>query len=350
MKRVEGPVDLRSDTVTQPTERMRQAMARAEVGDDVLGEDPTVAELEAVAARMLGHEAGLFCASGTMANLVATLTHCQRGDAVFVDSEAHVVHYEAGGASTLAGAVLWPVASRDGHLGPDELEAVVWPEDPHRPRPRLVWLENTHNRRGGIAYPPERTAETAQAARRLGLRVHVDGARLFNAAVALGVAAADLGARADSVMVSLSKGLSAPVGSVLCGSRAFVEEARRWRKAVGGGMRQVGVLAAAGLVALQEMVDRLAEDHRRARALAEGLAELPGVSVDPRRVQTNIVLVEVDGAQAVVEALRPKGVLALALGPRTIRLVIHRHVDDRGVQRAVVAFAAVVRSPGSRAG
>jgi threonine aldolase len=343
---VEGPVDLRSDTVTQPTARMREAMARAEVGDDVLGEDPTVAELEALAARMLGHEAGLFCASGTMANLVATLTHCQRGDAVFVDSEAHVVHYEAGGASTLAGTVLWPVASRDGHLAPDELEGTVWPEDPHRPRPRLVWLENTHNRRGGVAYRPERTARIAQAARRLGLRVHLDGARLFNAAVALGVAAADLAASADSVMVSLSKGLSAPVGSVLCGSRGFVEGARRWRKAVGGGMRQVGVLAAAGLVALQEMVDRLAEDHRRARALAEGLAELPGVSVDPRRVHTNIVLVEVDQAQAVVDALRRWGVLALALGPRTIRLVTHRHVDDHGVRRAVSAFSAVVGSLG----
>ncbi len=343
---VEGPVDLRSDTVTQPTERMREAMARAEVGDDVFGEDPTVAELEALAARMLGQEAGLFCASGTMANLVATLTHCRRGDAVFVDGEAHVVHYEAGGASSLAGAVLWPVPSRDGHLTPEELEAAVWPEDPHRPRPRLVWLENTHNRRGGLAYPPERTLQTAQAARRLGLRVHLDGARLFNASVALGVAAADLAAGVDSVMVSLSKGLSAPVGSVLCGSREFVEEARRWRKAVGGGMRQVGVLAAAGLVALREMVDRLAEDHRRARALAEALAELPGVSVDPDQVHTNIVLVRVDGAQAVVNALRQRGVLALALGPHTIRLVTHRHVDDRGVERAVAAFSAAVGSPG----
>ncbi len=337
-----GTVDLRSDTVTQPTDRMREAMATARVGDDVFREDPTVAELEGFAARMVGHPAGLFCASGTMANLVAVLTHCRRGDAVLADAEAHVLHYEAGGMSVLAGAFPQPLRTRDGHPTLEELEAAVGPPDVHRPPARLVWLENTHNRAGGVAYRPDRTAAVARWAHARGLRVHLDGARLFNAAVALGVAAADLAAPADSVMVSLSKGLSAPAGSVLCGSEAFVEEARRWRKALGGGMRQVGVLAAAGLVALREMVDRLREDHRRARVLAEGLAEIPGVEVDPDRVQTNIVLARVADAPGVVERLRAHGVLALALDARTIRFVTHRHVDDGGVERAVRAMRAAV--------
>ncbi|MCS7235656.1 MAG: low-specificity L-threonine aldolase [Armatimonadota bacterium] len=337
-------VDLRSDTVTQPTERMREAMAAARVGDDVFREDPTVAELEQLAARMVGHRAGLFCSSGTMANLVAVLAHCQRGDAVFADTDAHVLHYEAGGLAVLAGTFPQPIRTADGNPTPEELEAAVPPPDVHRPHPRLVWLENTHNRAGGVAYPPERTAAVAWWAHARGLRVHLDGARLFNAAVALGVPAADLASPADSVMVSLSKGLSAPVGSVLCGSEEFIEHARRWRKVVGGGMRQVGVLAAAGLVALREMVDRLAEDHRRARALAEGLAQVPGVAVDTHRVHTNIVLARVADAAAVVEHLRAHGVLALALDPHTIRFVTHRHVDDEGVERAVRAMREAVVS------
>ncbi len=336
-------VDLRSDTVTQPTPEMREAMATARVGDDVFREDPTVQELEALAARMVGQGAGLFCASGTMANLVAVLTHCQRGDALLVDAEAHVVHYEAGGMSSLAGVFPQTVRSRDGHPTPEELEPHRSPPDVHRPRLRLVWLENTHNRAGGVAYPPERIAATAFWAHQQGLRVHLDGARLFNAAVALGVPAAQLASAVDSVMVSLSKGLSAPAGSVLCGSREFVEEARRWRKALGGGMRQVGVLAAAGLVALREMVDRLAEDHRRARALAAGLAELPGVEVDLARVHTNIVLARVADAPALVRRLQGAGVLALPLDARTVRFVTHRHIEDADVERAVQAVRAALR-------
>lgn len=339
---MDGWVDLRSDTVTQPTERMREAMARARVGDDVFREDPTVAELETLAARMVGQEAGVFCASGTMANLVAVLTHCGRGDAVLVDAQAHVLHYEAGGMSSLAGVVPQPVHTRDGHPTPEELEAVFGPPDVHRPRPRLVWLENTHNRMGGLAYGPERVEATVRWAHTRGLRVHLDGARLFNAAVSLGVSAAHLGRAADSVMVSLTKGLSAPVGSVLCGAGAFAEGARRWRKAVGGGMRQVGVVAAAGLVALEEMVDRLAEDHRRARRLAEQLAQLPRVEVQLERVQTNIVLARVHDAPAVVERLRVHRVLALALDPYTIRFVTHRHIQDADVEHAVRAVRMAV--------
>jgi threonine aldolase len=338
-----GPwVDLRSDTVTQPTDRMREAMAQARVGDDVFREDPTVAELEAAVARSVGQAAGLFCASGTMANLVAVLTHCRRGDAVLVDAEAHVLHYEAGGMNSLAGVVPHPLKTADGHPTPEELEASFLPEDVHRPRPRLVWLENTHNRAGGVAYAPDRVVATVRWAHTRGLRVHLDGARLFNAAVALGVPAAELASAADSVMVSLSKGLSAPVGSVLCGSEEFVEEARRWRKATGGGMRQVGVLAAAGLVALGEMVDRLREDHRRARWLAEELARIPGVEVDLGRVHTNIVLARVQDAPAVVERLKARGVLALAFDRHTLRFVTHRHVGDAEVERAVQAVRAAV--------
>lgn len=278
----------------------------------------------------------------TMANLVAVFTHCGRGDAVLVDAQAHVLHYEAGGMSSLAGAVPQPLCSRDGHPTPEELEAAWRPPDVHRPRPRLVWLENTHNRMGGLAYGPQRVEATVRWAHTRGLRVHLDGARLFNAAVALGVSAAQLARAADSVMVSLTKGLSAPLGSVLCGSEAFVEEARRWRKAVGGGMRQVGVVAAAGLVALEEMVDRLAEDHRRARRLGEQLAQLPGVEVQLERVQTNIVLARVHDAPAVVERLRAHRVLALALDSHTIRFVTHRHIQDADVEHAVRAVQVAV--------
>ncbi|MER3456198.1 MAG: low specificity L-threonine aldolase [candidate division GAL15 bacterium] len=335
-------VDLRSDTVTHPTERMRETMAGARVGDDVFREDPTVAELEATTAHLLGKSAGLFCASGTMANLVAVLTHCDRGDAVLADAEAHLLHYESGGLSALAGVFPYPIRTQDGHPTPEELEGAVVPADVHHPRVRLVWLENTHNRAGGVAYGPERTAAVVRWAHARGLWVHLDGARLWNAAVALGTSAAELASGVDSVMVSLSKGLSAPAGSVLCGSEEFVERARRWRKAVGGGMRQVGVLAAAGLVALREMMHRLAEDHRRARALAEGLARIPGVEVDLARVHTNIVLARVANAPAVMERLRASGVLALALDARTLRFVTHRHVNDEDVEHAVRALRAAV--------
>ncbi|MDR7415419.1 MAG: GntG family PLP-dependent aldolase [Armatimonadota bacterium] len=335
-------VDLRSDTVTQPTERMREAMAQAQVGDDVYGEDPTVRALEELAAERMGKEAALFCTSGTMANLVAVLTHTQRGDEVLCEATAHVYEHERQGLSALAGAALRPIRGERGWISPEALQAALHPAGSHSPPPRLVCLENTHNRAGGVVLSPDRIAATTAAAHRAGLAVHLDGARIFNAAVALGVPARALAEPVDSVMFSLSKGLSAPVGSVLCGDKSFIERARRWRQVVGGGMRQAGVLAAAGIVALQEMVDRLAEDHRRAKALARGLSRLPGVEVDPDQVDTNIVLVRVEGdARALVARLAAQGVLCFALSPHEIRLVTHRHISDEDVAWAVEAFRRV---------
>lgn len=335
-------VDLRSDTVTQPTEAMREAMARAEVGDDVYGEDPTVARLEALAASMLGVEAALFCPSGTMANLVAVLAQTAPGDLVVVGRLAHLYINESGWIGAVAGVVPWPVDGPDGAPTLAELEAL--PRGPFAPPPVLLCLENTHNFLGGTVLPPARMDEVTAAAHARGWRVHLDGARLFNAAVALGVPAARLARGADSVMVSLSKGLSAPVGSLLGGSAALVARARQVRKRLGGGMRQVGVLAAAGIVALETMVARLAEDHATARALARGLRDIPGLDVDLERVQTNMVMVEAPDAPQLVQRLAARGVLVHALGPRRLRLVTHRHVTMDDVGMAVDAFRAVMRA------
>ncbi|MGH2628360.1 MAG: low-specificity L-threonine aldolase, partial [Anaerolineales bacterium] len=266
-------IDLRSDTVTVPTPEMRQAMARAEVGDDVFGEDPTVRRLEQMAAQRMGKQAALFVASGTMGNLVAVLSHCDRGDEIILGDRCHTFLSEAGGVAALGGVHPRPIATTpDGTLPLDEIEAALRGDDPHYPTSRLVCLENTHNLCGGVPIPAGYAASVGEWARRRGLFLHIDGARIFNAAVAQGVPAADLVAAADSVTFCLSKGLCAPVGSVLCGTTDFIASARRTRKQLGGGMRQAGVLAAAGIVALDTMVDRLADDHRRARELAGRLA------------------------------------------------------------------------------
>lgn len=346
----DGPVDLRSDTVTRPTPAMREAMARAEVGDDVFGEDPTVAALEARVAERLGHEAGLFVPSGTMANQIAILAHTRPGDEVVVGAGAHSATYESGGAAALAG-VQCVTAGTSGHFDVAELEAVIHEPEPfgHVAPTTLVMVENTHNRAGGVVLPVERMVEIAGVCRARGLALHLDGARLFNAAVATGRPAADWGRRADSVSICLSKGLGAPVGSVLCGSRAFVRRAHRFRKMLGGGMRQAGILAAAGLYALDHHVTRLAEDHRRARRLAEGLAALPGVRLDPARVQTNIVVFGLEPTApdpAALCAAVAADVRALPFGPRQVRLVTHLDVDDAGVERALAAFARALAPAG----
>ncbi|MEJ5357982.1 MAG: low-specificity L-threonine aldolase [Desulfobacterales bacterium] len=329
-------IELRSDTMTRPTPAMRRAMAEAEVGDDVFGEDPTVNRLEEKAAALLGKEAALFVTSGTQANLVAILAHCGRGEEMILGDRAHSFFFEQGGSAAVASVHPRTVKNRpDGTMDPAELEAAIRPENIHFPRTALICLENTHNLCNGAPLALPYLETVAALARRHGVRLHVDGARLFNAAVALGATAAALAAPADSVCFCLSKGLAAPAGSLLCGGRDFIARARRARKLLGGGMRQAGVLAAAGLVALEEMVGRLAEDHENARRLAMGLAAIGGIAIDPQAVRTNIVYFEVVkpglSAEALVAALRREGVRLLAVGPQTLRAVTHYEVSARDI-------------------
>jgi threonine aldolase len=338
-------IDLRSDTVTQPTEEMRAAMARAPVGDDVFGEDPTVNELEALAAEKVGKAAAVFVPSGTMGNLLAVMAQTRRGDAVILEEGCHTYRNEAGGIATLAGVIPNPLRGVNGFITPDQLRAAVPPPNIHVAPPRLLLLENTHNRAGGIPFSPQEMDATCLVARQLGLAVHLDGARIFNAAVAFGVPATELTRHVDTVMFCVSKGLSAPVGSLLAGPREVIDQARRYRKMVGGGMRQAGVIAAAGIVALRTMVDRLAEDHANARRLAQGLSEIAGLSVDVERVRTNMVLVEVHPPLAAAEfcgRLKREGVLALPVEAQTVRMVTHRHITFAMVERAVAAASRAV--------
>lgn len=340
-------VDLRSDTVTLPTPAMREAMYHAELGDDVFGEDPTVNRLEAMAAERMGKEAAMFVASGTMGNLTALLTHCQRGHEAIMGNKAHTFLFEAGGSAVLGGIHPRTLPNQpDGTLRLADIEAAIRPENPHHPRTRLVCLENTHNRCGGAVLTPEYTRQVSDLAHRHGLVVHLDGARVFNAAVALGIDVRELTRPADSVQFCLSKGLSAPVGSLLCGTREFIAEARRWRKAIGGGMRQAGVLAAAGIEALDNMVVRLADDHANARRLAEGLSEVDGFAVDLDLVQTNIVIwglaTELVTPEEVVERLKTEGVKILAIGGRQFRAVTHYGIETEAIDRAVTVSRQVM--------
>ena len=286
-------IDLRSDTITMPTPEMRQAMANAELGDDVLGEDPTVNRLEAQMAERLGKKAGLFVPSGTMGNLTSLLAHCGRGDEVILGDLSHTFLYEAGGMAALGGIHPFTVPNQsDGTLRLTDIESAIRSDNPHFPTSRLICLENTHNRCGGVPLTPEYTRQVGDLARRYSLKLHLDGARIFNAAIALDVPAAELAAPADSIMICLSKALCAPVGSVLCGDEDFIQRARRVRKQLGGGMRQAGVIAAAGIVALENLVDRLAEDHKRARILAERLRDVPGLILELEKPPTNMVYVQ----------------------------------------------------------
>lgn len=340
----ERVIDLRSDTVTLPTAEMRQAMAEAELGDDVFGEDPTVNRLERVAAERMGKEAALFVASGTMANLVSLLAWCGRGDEAIVGSEAHILHYEVAGAAGLGGIQLRAVRNDErGMMDPAEIEATIRGENIHFPRTALVCVENTHNRCGGAALSPEDTASVADVAHRHGVPVHLDGARVFNAAVALGVPVTELTRDVDSVSFCLSKGLSAPVGSLVCGSADFVARARKMRKMVGGGMRQAGVIAAAGIVALETMVERLAEDHENARLLARGLASIPGIVIDPAKVQTNIVIFAVTSMNPAdfARRLRDRGVLTTAIGYGRLRMNTHYGITRVDIEEALERVRAV---------
>lgn len=330
-------IDLRSDTITQPTPAMRAAMADAEVGDDVFGDDPTVKRLEVHVAEMLGKEAALFAPSGTMANQLAVRAHTESGDEILIDANAHIYYYEVGGPAALSGVSCRCLNGVRGIFTAADVEAALRPPDQHFPPTKLVCLENTHNRGGGTIWPLERIREVADIARRQGLAMHLDGARLWNASVATGIAERDYAEHFDSVSVCFSKGLGAPIGSALCGSRDFIQRARRFRKMFGGGMRQVGILAAGALYALEHQRSRLADDHANARALAQGLARLPGIELDPATVQTNIVFFNVKAVHAkeLVQRLDLAGVRMLALGPNSIRAVTNLNVTAEAIPKAV---------------
>jgi threonine aldolase len=341
------PVDLRSDTVTRPTPAMRAAMAAAEVGDDVFGDDPTVNRLEEFAAVRLGKAAAVFVPSGTMGNLAALLAWCARGDEIILGQESHTFIFEAGGSAAVGGIHPRPLANQpDGTLDLAAVEEAVRVDNVHYPITRLICLENTHNRCGGAVFGPAYMADIRQLADRHGLALHLDGARLFNAAAALGVDARELARDADSVTFCLSKALAAPVGSVLCGPADFIARARRARKMLGGGMRQAGVLAAAGLVAMDTMVDRLPEDHLHARQLAEALATLPGIELDPDSVRTNIVIFGLApntlSPEAFAAGLAGHGVRLLPIGGGKLRAVTHYEITAEGVELAVAAAKAVL--------
>ena len=337
-------IDLRSDTVTKPTPEMREAMAEAEVGDDVYRDDPTVNRLEALAANMLGKESALFVPSGTMGNLLALLVHCQRGDEAIVGDKSHIYLNEAGGMSALGGIQPCPVPNqKDGTLALDDILASIRTEDVHHPITRLICLENTQNICGGIPLTAVYTREIGELARKNNLSLHIDGARIFNAAAAQNVSIRDLVDPADSVMFCLSKGLASPVGSMLVGTSKFIARARHLRKMLGGGMRQVGVLAAAGIISLEKMTTRLADDHARARKLADGLRNVKGVLVDESSPYSNMVYlnlasdVKVDAAKIIDSALK-QGVLLDCENARRFRLVTHYWVDDKAVDKVIQVF------------
>jgi len=340
-------IDLRSDTVTQPTPEMREAMYRAELGDDVYGEDPTVNRLEQMGAERLGKEAALFVVSGTMGNLVALLTHCGRGDEVILGDRSHTFLFEQGGMAALGGIIPHTVPNQpDGTMRLEDIEGAIRGDDVHFPRTRLICLENTHNVCNGTPITARYTAQAAQVARDHSLRVHVDGARIFNAAAALDVDVRELVRDVDSVQVCLSKGLCAPVGSLVCGSAEFIAEARRARKVVGGGMRQAGVLAAAGIVALEQIAGRMGEDHARAKRLAAGFAEIPGLDVGP--VVTNILYFGLaeqvsKTPEEVVAGLAERGVRVLGRVGGRFRAVTHHWISDEDVERTIQAMREVIQ-------
>jgi threonine aldolase len=342
----EGVIDLRSDTVTLPTPAMLERMQRSPLGDDGREGDPTVRALEEMAASLTGKEAAVFVPSGTMGNLLAVLVHAPRSTDVFSDAGAHLFNTEIGSLTTIAGQVPRSVAAHRGAMDEAALEAAIKvSQTSGRPGPGLVWMETTHNGAGGAVLPVSHMARVHALGRANGLAVHVDGARLFNAATALGIDARNIAEHADSVMFCLSKGLSAPVGSMLCGDKKFIAKARTFRKLVGGNMRQAGVIAAAGIVALETMVERLQEDHQAAKRLANGLAWLDPALADPDQVQTNILRMDVSGSDrdaiAWASALARHGILVQANGATQLRLVTHRHIDRDAVDRTIAAFTAV---------
>jgi threonine aldolase len=337
-------IDLRSDTVTKPTAEMRDAMAHAEVGDDVYGEDPSVNNLEKMAAQKMGKEAGLFVPSGTMGNLIAVLTHCQRGDEIILGSKSHTFYYEAGGVSALGGVMVHTIPNQtNGTLDLDDIRDAIRGNDVHFPTTRLILLENTQNKCGGVPISKYYTTQVTEIAKQNKLSTHMDGARIFNAAIKFGIPVKELVENIDSVTFCLSKGLSAPVGSVLCGSQSFIHNARRIRKQLGGGMRQAGILAAAGVVALETMINRLDEDHSRAKNLADGLSLLPEINLWENSPQTNMVFLDValltgNTIQDLKAKLRDQKVLVSHVSSSGLRLVTHSGISDSDIEETINAF------------
>ncbi len=336
-------IDLRSDTVTLPSPAMREAIFDADLGDDVYGEDPTTNRLEALAAEQMGKEAAVIVVSGTMANLVCALSHCQRGEEVILGDRAHMFLYECGSMAAVGGIHPHTIPNQpDGTLRLEDIESAIRGDNVHFPQTRLICLENTHNRCHGAALTPEYMETVAELARKRGLRVHLDGARIFNAAVALEVDVKEIARHADSVAFCLSKGLSAPVGSLVCGSAEFIAQARRNRKLLGGGMRQCGIIAAAGITAMEDMTERLAEDHANARRLAEGIAEIEGLAIETEKVQTNIVYFDLVSdtltAEGFSKRLIDRGVKVIQLGPARFRAVTHYGIDAEDIDIALTVM------------
>jgi threonine aldolase len=343
-------IDLRSDTVTQPTPEMRKAMFEAEVGDDVFGEDPSINKLEAMAAARMGKEAAIFTTSGTQSNLIAVLNHTRHGNEIILGSQSHISLYEVGGAAAIGGVVMRTVPNdASGRLNPADVEAAIRGKNIHYPETALLCLENTHNVCGGSVLSVDYTSEICSLAHNHGLKVHLDGARIFNAAIALGVPENELARHADSVSFCISKGLSAPVGSLLCGSREYIEKARKIRKMLGGGMRQAGIVAAAGIVALGTMVDRLAEDHANAKRLAKGLAHIKGITLEYATPATNIVMFRITPEKYVGDFVKNLDNLGVKVGPRggnLFRAVTHRMISTANIDEGVSSIQDVSRKLG----
>ena len=340
-------IDLRSDTVTLPSDEMREAACDADLGDDVFCEDPTVNRLQELAARLMGKEAALLVSSGTMGNLVCMLTHCQRGEEVILGGHSHMFLNECGSIATVGGIHPHTISNQaDGTLRLEDIESSIRGDNDHWPRTRAVCLENTHNRCFGAPLTPAYMKEVAALAHAKGLKVHLDGARLFNAVVALDVDVKELTEHVDSLSFCLSKGLAAPVGSIVCGTQDFIREARRNRKVLGGGMRQAGIIAAPGLVALDKMVSRLAEDHVNARRLAEGIAEIEGLRIDLSRVKTNIIYFDVinenTGVEQIMAGLEKRGIKALPTGPDRFRMVTHYGINEQDIERTIAALKEIM--------
>lgn len=339
-------IDLRSDTVTKPTQEMRDAMYRAEVGDDVYGEDPTVQELEELAAELLGKEAALFVTSGTQGNQIAVLTLTRPSQEVLLEADSHLFYYEAGAVAALAGVQTRTLAGERGVVSVEAIQAAIRAKDIHQPKTALICLENTHNRAGGAVLPLAYMEQVAKLGQEQHIPIHLDGARVWNAAIALGVATKEVTKHVDTVQVCLSKGLSAPVGSILAGSASFIEEARFWRKRLGGGMRQAGLMAAPGIIALTQMIERLEEDHIRAKRLAKELMQIEGFDLQAEHVETNIVLVDTTASgltsEEVLRRLKEEHrILGTSFGPSTVRLMTHREVTDEQITRTIDAFYAM---------